>query len=91
MTSSPDKRYIPGKGFVDEPHEAVAPPCDTEPQTDDAAYQAQREAAQMERIGASMDRAMGRRPDSLIGVKRQRDILGEDATRTDNRYDALGR
>ena len=92
MTHSDGKIFVAGQGFVERPQEVVAPPCDTEPQTDESAYLAQREAAHMAKIGASMDRALGRQPTDLPGLKTQRTILGDTApARSDNRYDPLAR
>lgn len=56
------------------------------------AYVAEREAAQAEKIAASADRALGRRPIDLPGRRRVRMLLGEDGPpRTENSYDPMAR
>jgi len=56
------------------------------------AYIAEREAAQAEKIAASADRAMGRRPLDLPGRRRVRTLLGETGpSRTENGYDPMER
>ena len=57
----------------------------------EAEYIAEREKAQYQIIGMSMDRALGRRPADLPGRRLMRRVLGEEYTKTDNDYDRLRR
>ncbi len=54
-------------------------------------YIAERERAQYQIIGMSMDRMLGRRPADLPGRRLARRILGDEFTKTDNTYDRLRR
>jgi hypothetical protein len=57
-----------------------------------AAYVAEREAVQAEKIAASADRALGRRPVDLPGKRRARALLGDAGPRaTVNTYNRLDR
>ena len=85
MTHSPGK-FVPGKGFVEQPvNEPVGP------QTDEDAYAAERMKAALEKVGASMDRKLGRTAGTLPGRRAARNILGEQWTRGDNDYSVLDR
>lgn len=58
--------------------------------TDDD-YQKEREKAQMAVIAASMNRAFGRRPDTLPGRKAERQLMGGEQRKADHVYQVLRR
>lgn len=88
------KAFVPGKGFVGAPEQAPdavnAPPfkgADNVNAFEVREYVAEREAAQLAMVAASMDRAFGRKPD--LPGRRALGLAGPP--RCDNGYDPLRR
>ena len=87
MTSSRAKVFVPGKGYVGD---APSKSAQASEEFDGEAYFAERETAQMAKIAASMDRALGRTAD-LPGRRANRVLGLSGPTRTSSTYDPMRR